>query len=416
MARRTSLGPSYRRLLAASAASNLADGVFQIALPLLAVSITRSPGLVAGVAVAQRLPWLVMALPAGALADRLDRRRTMVNVNVVRVAVMAAVAVAAGTDTASVPVLYAAALVLGVGETLFDTAAQSILPSLVDRGRLSEANGRLYAVELILNQFAGPPLGGLLAALGLWVAFGTSAVAYAAAAAGLAVISGTFRTDRGGTAPSSIRSDIAEGLRFVWRHSVLRTLGLMLGAANLASAAHFAVFVLFAVDPGPMGLSEAGFGILFATSALGGVIGSQIAPWAERVLGRWGSLVLSTVAFGVGLAVPAVTPNVVANAAAFVGVGTAMVVWNVITVSLRQRITPDRLLGRMNAAYRLLGWGTIPIGAALGGLVAERFGLRTTFAVAALLHLPILVGFAWLRSEALVAADAEPEAQPAPPP
>jgi predicted MFS family arabinose efflux permease len=241
-------------------------------------------------------------------------------------------------------------------------------------------------------------------------------VAYAAAAVSLAMIAGTFRPDRSSTAPASIRADIAEGLGFVWRHPVLRTLGLMLGLTNLASMAHLAVFVLFAVDPGPMGLSEAGFGVLFATTAIGGVLGSQIAPWCERVLGRWWSLFGSIVLIGAGLAVPAATPGVIANGSAFVVVGGAGVVWNVITVSLRQRITPDRLLGRMNAAYRLLGWGTIPIGAALGGLVAERFGLRTTFAVAALLHLPILVGFAWLRSEALVAADAGPEAQPAPPP
>jgi MFS family permease len=412
MRRRTSLGPNYRRLVAASAGSNLADGVFQIALPLLAVSITRSPGLVAGVAVAQRLPWLFMALPAGALADRLDRRRTMVHVNVVRVIVMGGLAVAAATDTASVPVLYVAALVLGIGETLFDTAAQSILPSLVDRSRLSEANGRLFAVELVLNQFAGPPLGGVLAALGLWAAFGSSAVAYAGAAAALAVLAGSFRPERAGP-PASMRADIAEGLRYVWNHPVLRTLGLMLGVTNMASMAHFAVFVLFAVDPGPMGLSEAGFGILFATSALGGVLGSQIASWTERVLGRWWSLFVSIVVIGGALAVPAVTPGVVANGAAFVLVGTAGVVWNVITVSLRQRITPDPLLGRMNAAYRLLGWGMMPVGAALGGLLAEHFGLRTTFFVTAALHVPILVGFLWLRAEALDAADADQGPVPA---
>jgi len=158
------LGGQFRRLWVASALSNLADGVFQVALPLLAVTLTKSPALVAGVALAQRLPWLVMALPAGALADRLDRRRTMVRVDALRVIVMGALAAAVGLDAASMPVLYAAAVVLGVGETLFDTAAQSILPSLVDRSQLSAANGRLQAVELTANQFVGPPLGGVLAA------------------------------------------------------------------------------------------------------------------------------------------------------------------------------------------------------------------------------------------------------------
>lgn len=396
------LPPSFARLLGASALSNLADGVFQVALPLLAVSLTRSPGLVAGVALAQRLPWLFMALPAGALADRLDRKRTMIRVDVLRVVVMGAIAAAVATDLDSIVLLYVAAVVLGVGETLFDTAAQSILPSVVDCDQLSAANGRLQAVELTANTFVGPPLGGLLAAAALTSAFALSSGAYLVAALCLLGMAGSFRPDPSGAA-KNMRREIAEGVRFVWHNPILRTLGLMLGLTNLAFTAHFSVFVLFAT--GPMHLSETGYGLLLTSSAFGGVAGSYAGPWLERRIGRARCLLLAILLFGSTLAVPAFTTNVAANVAAFVGAAFGSVVWNVITVSLRQRITPDRLLGRMNSAYRLLGWGTMPLGAALGGAIAEVWGLRPTFAVAALLHLPLLLGFLVVTDERIEQAD-----------
>jgi MFS family permease len=393
---------SFSRLLTGSALSNLADGVFQVALPLLAVTLTRSPGLVAGVALAQRLPWLVVALPAGAFADRLDRRRTMFRVESVRVVVMGGLALVVALDVASMPILYVAALVLGVGETFFDTAAQSILPSIVDRDQLSLANGRLQAVELTTNSFIGPSLGGLLAAAALTAAFAASAGAYLVSTICIISISGSFRPERSGP-PTKIRADIAEGLRFVWRNPVLRTLGIMLGTTNLAFMAHFSVFVLFAT--GPMGLSKTGYGLLLAASALGGVGGSWAGPWLERRVGRARCLIGAIVLFGASLAVPAITTDVIAVGASFIVASFGSVVWNVITVSLRQRITPDALLGRMNSAYRLLGWGTMPIGAALGGAIAEWSSLRTTFVVAALLHVPLLLGFFVVTEARITEAD-----------
>ena len=399
---RSKLGGSFNRLISASALSNLADGVFQVALPLLAVSLTRSPGLVAGVALAQRLPWLLMALPAGALADRLDRKRTMVRVDLLRVVVMGALALAVGLDAASIPVLYVAALVLGCGETLFDTAAQSILPSIVDRESLSLANGRLQAVELTTNAFIGPSLGGLLAAAALTAAFAASSAAYLVAALCLVGIAGSFRPERAGP-PTSMRREIADGIRFVWRNPLLRTLGLMLGTTNLAFTAHLSVFVLFAT--GPMGLSKTGYGLLIASSALGGVLGSFAGPRLERTFGRARCLFGAIVLFGATLAVPALTTNIIANVAGLVAASFGSVTWNVITVSLRQRITPDHLLGRMNAAYRMLGWGTMPIGAAIGGAIAEWSSLRVTFVAAALLHLPLLLGFLVVTEARIDAAD-----------
>jgi MFS family permease len=401
-----SLGRNFHKALAASGFANLADGVLWVALPLLAVQLTRSPLLIAGVTVAARLPWL-LAPVAGAFADRLDRRQSMVRVNLVRTVLLGGLALAVAADVATLAMLYAVAVLLGVAETLFDTSAQSLLPALVPRDDLTRANSRLYAVELVANTFIGPPLGGLLAAAGLAVAFGVQAAAYLVGAGCLALIVGSFRAAGAGPVGSTrLRDEIAEGAGFVWRHPVLRPLAIMLGIENMAYAAAFAVFVLYAVAPGPMGLSEAGYGILTATLGVGSLLGTWLAVPAERRLGRVRTLVVSVFLTGGSLVVPALTANAVLVGASFVVSGVAIVLWNVVTVSLRQRITPDRLLGRMNAAYRLVGWGTMPVGAALGGFLAEALGLRPTFVVAAVLTVTVLAGFRLVTEEAIAEAEA----------
>jgi MFS family permease len=400
------LGPNFHKALVASGFANLADGVLWVALPLLAVQLTRSPVLIAGVNLAARLPWL-LALVAGALADRLDRRQTMVRVNLVRTVVLGGLALAVAADLATLAMLYAVALLLGLAETLFDTSAQSLLPALVSRDELTTANSRLFAVELVANTFVGPPLGGLLAAAGLAVAMGAPAAAYLAGAGCLALIVGSFRAAGAGQRGSTrLRDEIAEGARFVWRHPVLRPLAIMLGVENMAFAAVFSVFVLYSVEPGPMGLSESGYGVLLATLGVGSLIGTWLAVPTERRLGRVRTLILSVILNAASLAVFVVTTSPVLVGISLAVSGVAIVLWNVVTVSLRQRITPDRLLGRMNAAYRLVGWGMIPIGSLLGGVLAEWLGLRPTFLVAAVITLAALVGFRWITEEAVARAEA----------
>jgi MFS family permease len=401
-----SLGRNFLKAMVASGFANLADGVLWVAFPLLAVQLTRSPLLIAGVTVAARLPWL-LAPVAGAFADRLDRRQSMVRVNLVRTVLLGGLALAVAVDLASLPMLYAVAVLLGIAETLFDTSAQSLLPAVVGRDDLTRANSRLFAVELVANTFIGPPLGGLLAAAGLAVALGLPAAAYLVGAACLALIVGSFRAAGAGPAGSTrLRDDIAEGARFVWRHPLLRPLAIMLGVQNMAFSAYFSVFVLFAVAPGPMGLSKAGYGVLTATLGAGSLLGSWLAVPVERRLGRVRTLVLSIVLNGVSLVVPVVTALPVPIGATMVAGGAGIVLWNVVTVSLRQRITPDRLLGRMNASYRLVGWGTMPLGALLGGAMAELLGLRGAFLVAALITFAVLAGFRYVTEEAIARTEA----------
>lgn len=399
------LGSNYWRLWASSAASNLADGVFFIAIPLLAVRLTDSPVLIAGLGVAARLPWLVFVLVAGALADRLDRRVTMRNVQAFRVLVVAGLVVGAVTNTLSLPVLYVVAFALGVVETLFDTAAQSILPSIVDRDQLSRANGRLYAVELVMNSFVGPPLGGLLMAVSVALALGGSLLGYALAAISLTLISGSFRPERAGPR-TSLRADIGEGMRFLVGHRLLRTLAVMVGVMNLGGSATQAIFVLYAVAPGPMGLSEVGFGVLITAFAIGSLAGSLLAERLERRLGRERVLLTSIVASAIGLSVPGFTSNPVIVGASFAFSGVFLVTWNVITVSLRQRIVPDALLGRLNSAYRLFAWGTQPVGALLGGIIGQVLGLPAVFLFAGAVGLLLVLLRGAITEREIAAAEA----------
>ena len=406
------LGANYWKLWTSSAFSNLADGVLFIALPLLAVRLTDSPILIAGLAIAARLPWLLFVLVAGALADRLDRRRTMIAVQLLRAGIGALLAASVWFGFENLILLYAVALILGVGETLFDTAAQSVMPSLVRREQLPTANGRLYGVEIITNQFVGPPLGGVLVALAMVSAFGLSTIGWLVAALLLFLIVGSFKPVREGP-PTRIRSDIAEGLRFLLGHELLRTLALMVGVMNLASSAAFSIFVLFAIAPGPMNLSEPEFGILLTTGAVGSISGSIYAGRLVKRFGRARLLVAVILASAISTAIPALTPNPFVVGASFVIGGSAGVVWNVITVSFRQGIIPDRLLGRVNSVYRLLAWGTMPVGALLGGVLGEFFGLPVVFAVGGLLILLLLLARNVLSDANLDAAEKGAEAEAA---
>jgi MFS family permease len=404
------LGARYWKLWTSAGLSNLADGVMKVALPLVAVRYTDSPALIAGLGFAFTLPWLLFALTAGALADRLDRRRLMLVANTARALVLACLTGVALLGGGSIWLLYAAALCIGVAETVYDTSSQSILPQLVHRGQLSRANGRLYAAELTANEFVGPPLGGFLVATGVALAFGAPVLLWVAAIGVLLLVRGTFRAER--TAPTTIRADIAEGLRYLGRSTLLRTLAIMVGVFNFASSAVYTVFVLYAVGPdSAMNLSEPAYGLLLTASAVGSVLGTFLAEPVERLFGRARSLVLTILGSLLPIATPAFTANPFVIAAGMLVGGVTVSIWNVITVSLRQRIVPLQLLGRLNSAYRLLAWGTMPLGAAVGGLIGQLFGVQWVFVVMGALVLLQLIPMLWVTDRRMDEAEAAVEAE-----
>jgi MFS family permease len=385
------LGNNYRKLWLATAVSNVGDGVRDTALPLLAAATTRDPALVAGVAFANRLPWLLCALVSGALVDRWDRRTIMGLANAFRTVLMIALGLAVLTGQASVGLLYSVAFMLGAAETLFDNAAHAVLPSVVEVDQLERANGRLESAMLIGNHFLGPALGGLMFAALAASPFLLDGASFAVAALLVLAMRGVFRPKREqGAAPSNLWGDIAEGVRWLWSKSFLRTLTIMSSLINLTLHATYAIFVLFALEV--LGLSEAAFGFLLVAEALGSFLGAIVA---SRISGRFGSG--PTIVAAIALA--AVTNLVIGAASNAFLVGAMLmllsvsgVVWNILTTSLRQSVVPDRLLGRVNSAHRFVAWGAIPLGALLGGFLARSFGLRVPFFVAAAVLAVVALG------------------------
>ncbi len=393
------------RLMTASGFSNLADGMLRAALPLAALRLTSSPALIAGLSFALSLPWLVVTLPAGALIDRWDRRVTMLVANTVRGGALGLVVAGVAFGPESIWVLYAGAVLIGTAEVFYDTTAQSILPQVVPRDRLQGANGRLFALETTAHSFVGPPLGGVLAAVGIGLALGVPVALWVVAVLVLSTLRGTFRVERKTT--TSLRGDVAEGLRFLWQQRVLRTLATSVGLSNLGWAASSSVWVLWAVGPSStLGLNEAQYGVLLTALAIGSVTGSLVANQMAKRIGRTASLMTAMAASAIGLAAPLLTTNPVVIGALFAVSGVGMALWNVIAVSLRQRLTPDRLLGRLNSAYRLLAWGTAPIGAALGGALGEAFGIKVVFVVGTALTLAVIGLVVRLTPARLAAAEA----------
>lgn len=390
------LGLSYWKLWSASVVSNLGDGISVLAYPWLASLLTRDPVLIAGVAVAQRLPWLVVSLPAGVLVDRSDRRVLMATMNALRCAVTLAVAVAVVVESMSIPLLYLAVLVLGFAEVLYDNASQTIMPRLVPADRLERANGNLWGAEIVTNELVGPPLGGFLIAVAVSAPFFTDAATFGLSAVLIALIAGQHRAPAQSLdgAQPSMRSELVEGFGWLWRHGLLRLLAVLLGLQNLLTAATFAIVVLYAQEV--LGLGARGYGFLLVAPAVGGILGSQLAPLITRRLGPGAAL---QVQLAVGGGITNLVIVLVANAwvmGAMLALGWFWgVVWNVITVSLRQTIIPDRLLGRVNSVYRFFGWGMMPLGSLLGGvlvagsepLVGRVLALRVPFGVAAVGYL-----------------------------
>jgi len=398
------LGTGFWQLLSSSSMSNLADGLFKVGLPLVALTVTRSPALIAGVMTALTLPWLIAALPAGVVVDRSDRRKLMLFANSGRALILVVLAVLTASEALTVWVIYAVAFGAGFAEVVYDTAAQSILPQVVSRDALTRANGRLYAAELTANEFVGPPLAGFLVTIGAVVAFATPAGLWLLAATILFLMKGSFRVQ--GQSRQPMRTEIGDGLGFLWRNPVLRTLTIMTGIFNLASNATMAVLVVYAVGASSaIGLNETGYGLLLASIAAGSVLGTAVAGAIERIVGRSRSLALGFAAAVLFIGAPALTANPIALAIGFFVGGVGNMIWNVIAVSLRQRITPDAMLGRIIGAHRIFAWGGRPLGAALGGLIAELFGLVAVFAVMGVLALSLLAMMRWLSDHAIESAE-----------
>jgi len=397
------LGGRYWRLWSASTASALGDGLRRVALPLLAVHLSTDARQVALVAAAGTLPWLVFGLPVGALVDRWDRRRTVWVVDLLRTLTVAVLAGAAAAGALSVALLAGVAFALGTGEIFAESAALALVPQLVASFQLERANGRLQAGEVTAGQFAGQGLGGVLFAVALALPFALDAATFLLSAALVFTLRTPTRRPLPAASLRRLPAETAEGLRWLAGHRLLRVLCVLLAVLAVVSGAFWAVAALYAASI--LGLGPTGFGVLLAVGAAGSLAGSLLAePLAAR-LGTAGAIRLAVAVVTLAMAGLAVTGSPLVAGALLTVNGIAVLVWNVVTVSLRQAMIPDRLLGRVGSAYLFIGLGAQPAGALGAGLLAHAAGLRAVFAVsAALLALTALVTAPRLRAGAFAAA------------
>ena len=415
------LGRNYFKLFGASTISNLGDGIGVLAYPWLASAITRNPLLIALVAVVQRLPWLVFSLPAGVITDRIPRRLIMIRANAARLVITLGVAFVVLSKQNSLPspsdlssgaadvvddatlyvLVLVATLLLGISEVFYDNAAQTFMPAVVHRDDLERANGRLWSTERVANEFVGPPLGSFLLAAAFALPFFVDAVTFAVSAALVASIPATVQRPRPepSGAPTSWRAELKEGFGWLWRHPLLRPMAIILGLLNALGMLSASILVLFGQEV--LDTSPTEFAIMTTGGAIGGIIGGWTASWISKKIGPGPSLWLTLVGGGMVTIAIGFVDHWQLVWIAFAAYMLVAVVWNVITVSLRQSIIPDELLGRVNSVYRFFAWGMMPIGSVLGGVivyVADRYGsrefaLRLPWFIAGVLHI-VLFAFA----------------------
>ncbi|WP_253769336.1 MFS transporter [Goodfellowiella coeruleoviolacea] len=373
------MGPDFAKLWTANAVSNIGDGISLAAGPLLIASLTDDPRLVAGGAFVQLLPWLLFSLVSGVFVDRLDRRRLVAVVNVLRAVVIGGLTAAVALDAVGVPVVYVAFFLLGTGETLADNASAALLPSIVPAEGLARANARMFFVHQVGNQLIAPPLGAVLFGIAAALPFGVDAASFVVAA--VLVLSLRYRPPAVEAAAQpvrrSVRVEIAEGVRWLWRQRVLRMLALCLCLMNVTLDAGIAILVLYARER--LGLDGVGYGVLLASIAVGGMLGSVLArPLMDRfgaaVLLRVG-LVIETLTH-VGLAL-ARTPWLALVVLVVFGVhGT---VWGVVTMTVRQRVIPGPLFGRVTSVFYLFSRSGAALGSLAGGVLAAELGVTAPF-------------------------------------
>lgn len=383
MLRHDSLGQSFQKLWAAAAVSSLGDGVFLIALPLLAASIASRPTEVAAVTAAAYLPELAAPL-IGVFVDRADRKTLLVRVDGARFAIVLALAIAVGLGAASIPLLVVAAFLLGSLEAMFEPAGEALLQTIVPdtEDTLERANGKLIATYMIGDRFVGRPLGGLLYAVAPWIAVLFNALSYLASAATLSRIRGDHRVGRSAESATSsvMRSywfDVVEGWHWLWRSPAMRTMGLLVGGISLFNAGWAAILVLFAQQE--LGLGSFGFGLLGLGLAAGALLGTQVGPWLSRRLSTGTIIVFGILVQGLATGATGMTSDPLLAGAFLFFVGLAGAAWNVLSISLSQRLVPSGLFARVRSVYRLLVVGAVPVGAILGGLLADALNLRAPF-------------------------------------
>ncbi len=376
-------GRPFARLWLGFTIASSGDGFMLGAVPLLAVVVDPHPFAVSAVAAADSLPWLLMALPAGAFADRFERGPLMALANVLRAAVILAAALLIVSGDMRLWLLILIVLVNSAGRAVYYSSFQAMVPTLVEADALEHANGLLTGTEAGAEHLAGPIVGSSLFALAASAPFFADAIAMVVSSLPLV----RFRTKV--PQQSGSRTSVWEGVRLLFGDRRLRVLVLIVSSLAGLQGMETGVLVLLATTI--WGVHTGAYGIFLATGAVGNLVGSVVT---DRIVGRFGSaptLIATAVVSGLAYLVMAAADGWQLAAPAYFVLGSAVAVGSVVAISLRQRLTPSDLMGRVGGAWRGLVWGAAPVGALLAGTLAAIGGVRLPIVLAGVLQIAVAV-------------------------
>ena len=353
--------------------------MFVTAFPLLAAILTRDPVLIAGITISTRLPWLLFSIFTGAIADRMDRRKLMIGADIVRMVIVGVLGASILLDAVAIWQLYVCAFLLGICETLHVNAAQAFIPAVVRQDQLLPANARFASAQIVSTQFIGPPLGVAMFNAAHALPFVADAVTFAGSAGLIAAIPDEHSVEKPTT---RFRDDVLDGLRYLRDHKALRRLTEILAFVNFFYFAAISLLVLY--NDEILGGSDITFTALSVSAAVGTVISRFFIQRLAGAKGTTTTMVISMWLWAIATTVMALTSNssIAIASNAVLGIGTGL--WLSLNTTLRQQLTPSRMLGRMNAASRTVSWGIVPFGAAFGGFAARFLGLRGPFILSAI--------------------------------
>jgi MFS family permease len=385
MRRSPQLGSRFWRFWSAIGISALGDGMALVGFPLLALTFTHDPVLIAGLVVAGEILGPFVALPIGALADRSSPRRMLVTLQLLQFAVLGSFAVCVLVGADSLALLYATSCLLGGLIVAFDCSSSAVLPRLVPISLLVKANARIDMVDLTGEEMIGRALGGIAFAIARVIPFVGDALSFLASA----VIVRSAVPDRASTqGRSALMADLRAGARWFIENPLVRLIGGLIAQLAFCQSVVLALMVLYATED--LHLSEAGYGVLLGVSAIGNIVGALAANRLHSIFGSGWCIVLGGAVSAITYPVLAATKSPVAASAALALEAIAIVVGNVAGQALRQSVVPTEFQGRVGSAHRTLVLVAVPLGALAGGLVADVLGIRTTILAAGLLQFAVL--------------------------
>ena len=377
------LGHDFSRIWSASLITNLVDGVLRLAAPLLAVSLTEDPILIGALSALGLLPWLFFAIPIGALVDRVDRRKALVIGNSLRAVIALFIAFAVSQDFINIWLLLISVFFFGICEVLVDTTSQAVLPQILDKSNYERGNSRLQISEVIVSQFAGAPLSGLLYAVSIALPFFFSTTGFILA--GLLILLFPFerainvrKEGDAGQAKLGLKGDIKFALNYLYQDKQIFSIVVITTLLGFFYSLSNAIAPLFILKE--LSVSPALFGVVLAIQGIGALAGSIAAPMVSKYLGRGKALAINVFFASLLVIFIGLSPNAYFFVAVSVLVGFTISVWNILLMSLYQSLIPPELYGRIHGARRTIVWGLMPIGALLGGVIA-RGGLRLPFLI-----------------------------------